>query len=122
MVKDTEVFVMTLVDVVVVGGGVIVFVFLAVPLGSVTVDRGPVVMTFTNVVVVVCVWIGVVVRLKVTVGVMVLVTGVPTVRYRSRCQANGCPRSPLFPNTRSSQCPEIIWFFCIGHVETLRSS
>jgi len=121
LVRDTDVFVMIFVDVVVVGGGVIVFVSLAVPLGSVTVERGPVVMTLTNVVVVVWVSMGVVVRLKVTVGVKVLVTGVPTVRYRSLCHANGCPGSPLLPNTSSSQWPEIIWFFWTGHVESLRS-
>jgi hypothetical protein len=48
-----EVLVMIFVEVMVVGGGVIVFVFLAVPLGRVTVESGPVVMTLRKVVVVV---------------------------------------------------------------------
>jgi hypothetical protein len=79
-VNDNEVFVMTLVDVVVVGGGVTVLVFFAVPLGNVTVESGPVVMTLVNVVVVTSVLMGVEVILKVTVGVNVVVVGVPTVR------------------------------------------
>jgi hypothetical protein len=80
LVDDKDVLVMTLVDVVVIGTGVIVFVFFAVPLGSVTVESGPVVMTFVKVVVMVRVSTGVDVKLKVTVGVKVLVTGVPTVK------------------------------------------
>lgn len=53
LVRLIEVFVIVFVDVVVVGGGVTVLVRFAVPLGSVTVDRGPVVMISTEVVVVV---------------------------------------------------------------------
>jgi hypothetical protein len=53
LVNEIDVFVMVLVDVVVVAGGVIVFLSFAVPLGSVTVESGPVVMTFVKVVVVV---------------------------------------------------------------------
>jgi hypothetical protein len=53
LVKETEVLVMILVDVVVVAGGVIVFCSFAVPLGRVMVESGPVVMTFVEVVVVV---------------------------------------------------------------------
>jgi hypothetical protein len=53
LVKENDVLVIIFVEVVVVGGGVIVFVFLAVPLGSVTVESGPVVTTLKKVVVVV---------------------------------------------------------------------
>jgi hypothetical protein len=80
LVREKNVLVMIFVEVVVVGGGVSVFVFFAVPLASVTVDRGPVVINSVKVVVVVCVSIGVEVMLKVTTGVKVVVTGVPTVR------------------------------------------
>jgi hypothetical protein len=57
----TESLVFVLVDVVVVVTllGVTVLIFLAVPLGTVTVENGPVVRTSVEVVVVVCVTIGV---------------------------------------------------------------
>lgn len=73
LVRLNEVLVIVLVDVVVVGGGVTVLVRFAVPLGKVTVDRGPVVIMSMEVVVVVWVTVGVVLMLKVTVGVMVVV-------------------------------------------------
>lgn len=80
LVRVKEVFVIVLVEVVVVGGGVTVLVLFAVPLGRVTVESGPVVSTFVAVVVVVWVTIGVVLILNVTVGVNVLVACGPTVR------------------------------------------
>jgi hypothetical protein len=58
-VKERGVLVMTLVDVVVIAGGVIVLVLRAVPLATVTVDRGPVVIILVEVEVVVCVSTGV---------------------------------------------------------------
>jgi hypothetical protein len=119
LVSEMEVFVMTLPDVIVTAAGVIVFVALAYPLGSMTVESGPVVMTFEKTLVVVAVWTGVDVMLNVTVGVMVVVLGVPTVRYRSLCHAKGIPSSPLLPRTRSIQCPDFIWFFWTGHVDVM---
>jgi len=80
VVIENFVLVKILFDVVVTGFGVTVFVFLAVPLGRVIVERGPVVETSVNVVVVVSVDRGVEVILNVTVGVYVEVVGVPTVR------------------------------------------
>jgi len=71
---------MVLVEVAVTAVGVTVLVSFAVPEGTVTVEKGPVVMTSVEVDVMVCVCVGVVKMLIVTVGVMVLVTGVPTVR------------------------------------------
>jgi hypothetical protein len=70
----------TLVDVVVTRLGVTVLIFLAVPLGTVTVEKGPTVSTSVEVVVVVWVIVGVSTTLIVTVGVKMLVTWVPTVK------------------------------------------
>lgn len=53
LVRESLVLVIVFVDVVVTGGGVTVLVFFAVPLGRVTVERGPVVTTSRKVVVVV---------------------------------------------------------------------
>lgn len=52
-VRVKDVFVIVFVEVVVVGAGVTVLVFFAVPLGKVTVDSGPVVIISVEVVVVV---------------------------------------------------------------------
>lgn len=79
-VTESLVLVMVLVEVVVVAGGVMVLVFFAVPLGSVTVDKGPTVMVSVSVDVAVRVSVGVEVMLKDSVGVSVVVTGAPTVR------------------------------------------
>jgi hypothetical protein len=101
LVREIDVLVITLVEVVEIADGVTVFSL--VPDGRVTVDKDPIVMTFKDVDVVVWVSIGVDVRLKVTVGVKVVVMGDPTVRYKSLCHAKGCPSSPLLPRTRRSQ-------------------
>lgn len=74
MVTETLVLVMSFVEVVVTAGGATVTIVLAVPLGAVIVEKGPVVMTSVEVVVIVWVIVGVVVKLTVTVGVAVLVT------------------------------------------------
>jgi hypothetical protein len=53
LVSEMEVFVMTLLDVIVTAAGVMVLVVLAYPLGSVTVESGPVVRTLEKMEVVV---------------------------------------------------------------------
>jgi hypothetical protein len=79
-VKETLVLVMVFVDVVVTGFGRMVLIFFAVPLGTVTVEKGPTVATSVEVVVIVWVTVGVVRMLSVIVGVYISVTGVPTVK------------------------------------------
>lgn len=74
MVRETRVFVIVFVEVAVTALGVTVLVSFAVPEGTVTVENGPVVTTSVEVVVMVCVWVGVVKILTVIVGVTVLMT------------------------------------------------
>lgn len=74
------VFVKVFVDVVVTACGVIVFVFLAVALGIVTVESGPVSTTRRDVVVSVTVVRGIEIDVTVNVGVYVLVACGPTLR------------------------------------------
>lgn len=80
LVQESLVRVMVFVDVVVTALGLTVLTFLAVPLGIVTVENGPVVTTSVEVVVTMEVEIGVSVLISVTVGVYVLVTFGPTVK------------------------------------------
>lgn len=106
---------------VVTAGGTMVFVYLAVAEGIVTVEKGPVVETMVCVCVEVAVIVGVLVTLKVAVGVKVVVACGPTSRTRSLCQANGKPSS-LLPITSIIQAPDCIWFFKMGQVDNLGSS
>lgn len=59
---------------------------------------------------------GVFVSVKVTVDVVVEVTGTPTVSSKSRCHAYGEP-SPLLPMTNTDHVPELISFLAMGQVD-----